>query len=62
MADAYKLYKTCEHCRGVGSLIIPIGEYPGQNTQVTCPVCNGAKLVLSGYCTVATYPIPEVPE
>ena len=56
MAQAYKLYDICVNCSGTGKVVIA-----GKDEQ-TCTQCNGAKILLKGYCSVNTYDIPEVPE
>ena len=58
MANAYKLYKVCSSCKGTGKLapMVEHGEEPD------CSDCQGTGIVLSGYCTEATYNIPEIPE
>jgi DnaJ-class molecular chaperone len=61
MAECYKLYKSCNTCDGTGTVPLPIGTTP-VITQVVCPICAGAKVLFDGYCTVATYPISEVPD
>jgi len=60
MAEAYKLYNICLTCGGDGTILAPVGAGPTM-TEVPCPVCLGEKIKLVGYCTFATYQIPEVP-
>lgn len=60
MAEAYKLYTICKTCKGVGTIDLPLGAGPTP-TSVECPECDGAKIILASYCTVATYEIPDIP-
>jgi len=58
MAQAYKLYKICTSCNGTGKLV-PMVEH---GEEPDCPDCKGTGIVLSGYCTEATYSIPKIEE
>lgn len=53
MANVYKLYDICGECKGTGVV--------EGNVESVCPLCNGAKIILKGYCTEAVTDVPEVP-
>ena len=53
MANCYKIYDLCKSCDGTGTTDDGHGV-------VTCTLCNGDKLKLTGYCTEAISDIPEV--
>ena len=59
MDNCYKLYKICEECSGVGS-IIPKSGIPAPYSQDAepCKKCRGKRYVLWGYM----YPSDDVPK
>lgn len=60
MAEVYKLWKPCPTCRGTGK-ILSGAESPYNGAEIVCASCNGTKVIFDGYCSVATYQVPEVP-
>jgi len=56
MANAYKLYSICKTCDGTGIA----KNKDNQGGTMVCPDCNGAKVLLIGYCSESVTDIPAL--